>query len=253
MKQLDRWRERSLPGDREVAQSLYRVWLETRFKQAGLTIDDIQPSQRLAPAAGYTAIGYTVTARGSLKSLTALLWEFYRSTMLQQITRLALRPATDPSQLNITLQCEALIVPGTANEKLPEGVTQSSDRAKAGDYSESIGGRNLFAVYTPPRPAPQTGVVRATATKPQFDDAKHAYFTGTIQVDGRFQAWIHVRTTGETLRLFEGDTVKVGLLDGKIVSIEPRLIIVECDNQQLRVELGHNLGDGKAASTTEKG
>ena len=135
-KQLDSWQKRSLPADREVAQSLYRVWLETQFKQAGLTIDDIQPSQQLAPAAGYTAIGYTVSARGSLKSLTALLLEFYRSTLLQQITRLQLRSATDPSQLNVTLQTEALIVSGTGNEKLPEGVAKRPASANAAEYSQ---------------------------------------------------------------------------------------------------------------------
>jgi hypothetical protein len=98
---------------------------------------------------------------------------------------------------------------------------------------------------------PPPGGAQAALPKPKFDAAKHAYFTGTVQVDGRFQAWITVRTTGEVLRLFEGDAVKVGLLDGKVVSIEPRLIVVKCDDEELRVELGHNLRDGKPAAKTE--
>ena len=73
------------------------------------------------------------------------------------------------------------------------------------------------------------------------------------RVDGRYQAWIHVRTTNETLRLFEGDDVKVGQFDGKIVSIEPRAIVVKSGDEELRVELGQNLRDGKAVSQTDAG
>jgi hypothetical protein len=252
-RQFENWQARSLPADREVAQSAYRVWLETSFKQAGLTIDDIQPSQRLAPAAGYAAIGCTVTARGSLKSLTAFLREFYRSSLLQQITRLQLRPATDPKLLNITLQTEALVLADTASEGIPTEVVERPKKPTASAYAESIDGRNLFSVYTPPRPVPPPSVARVAPPKPEFDDAKHAYFTATIQVDGRYQAWIHVRTTNETLRLFEGDAIKVGLFDGKIVSIEPRAIVIEANDEQLHIELGHNLRDSEAAAKTKEG
>ncbi len=249
MNHLDAWQQRSLPADREAAQSFYRVWLETQLKAAGLTVEEFQPSQRLAPAVGYSAVGYTINARGPLKSLANFLHEYYRSTLLQQITRLQLRPDANPAQLRISLQTEALILPGTANEMLPAGVAERSAKPKAADYAESIGARNLFTAYRPPRPEPPPGVARAATPKPEFDDAKHAYFTATIQVDGRYQAWIHVRTTNETLRLFEGDEVKVGLFDGKIVSIEPRSIVVKSGDEELRVELGENLRDGKAAKT----
>jgi hypothetical protein len=247
MNHLDAWQQRSLPADREAAQSLYRVWLETQLKAAGLTVEEFLPAQRLTPAVGYSAVGYTVNAHGTLKSLATFLHEFYRSRLLQQITRLQLRPDANPAQLRISLQTEALILPGTANEKLPDGVAKRSAKPKAADYADSIGARNLFTAYRPPRPELPPGVARAAPPKPEFDDAKHAYFTATIQVDGRYQAWIHVRTTNETLRLFEGDEVKVGLFDGKIVSIEPRLIVVKSGDEELRVKLGENLRDGKAA------
>ncbi len=243
--QLDAWQQRSLPADREAAQSLYRVWLQSQFKEAGLTVEDVQPSQRLVPSVGYSAIGYTVNAHGTRTSLTNFLFAYYRSTLLQQITRLQLRPDTNPQQLKITLQTEALILPGTVNEQLPEGVAERLAKSKAEDYATSIGSRNLFTVYRPPRPEPPPNVARTTPPAPKFDDAKFAFFTATIQVDGRYQAWIHVRTTNETLRLFEGDAVKVGLFDGKIVSIEPRMIVLKSGDEELRVELGHNLRDGK--------
>lgn len=253
MRQLDAWQQRSLPADRESAQSLYRVWLESQFKAAGLTVEEFQPLQRLVPAAGYTAIGYKVDAHGTLKSLAGLLHTYYRHPLLQQITRLQLQPDTNPAQVKISLNTEALILPGAANDKLPEGEIAGTAKPKVEDYTNSIGSRNVFVVYRPPRPEPPPNSDRPTPPKPEFDDAKFAYFTATIQIDGRYQAWIHVRTTNETLRLFEGDAVKVGLFDGKIVSIEPRAIVVRSGDKDLRVKLGENLRDGKPADEPKAG
>jgi hypothetical protein len=249
--QIAAWQDRSLPADREAAQSDYRVWLQTQLKSAGLIVEDVQPIQRLAPSAGYSAIGFTVNAHGPLKSLTDFLHDYYRSPLLQQITRLQLRPDTNPQQLKISVQTEALILPGTFNEKLPEGVADRSAKPKVADYETSIGGRNVFTVYRPPRPEPPPRTVRDTPPPPKFDDAKFAFFSGTVQTDGRIQAWINVRTTGETLRLFEGDDVKVGLFEGKVVAIEPRAIVVKTGDDELRVELGHNLREGKSTAKAE--
>jgi hypothetical protein len=47
--------------------------------------------------------------------------------------------------------------------------------------------------------------------------------------------------------------VKVGLFDGKIVSIEPRSMVVKCNEEELRVELGHNLREGKTDARTNEG
>jgi hypothetical protein len=247
LERLAAWQRQSLPADRESARSLYRTWLVERCEQAGLAVDDVQPSQRSISTAAQTAIGYTLIARGTVKSTITLLYEFYRSTMLHQITRLQIRPAGDASQLSVTLTVEALILPGATHaEQLPTGVSDRLAKASVEEYIESIVGRNLVAVYRPPRPDPPPRTAGQERPPPQFDAAKHAYVTGIVQVNGRLQAWITVRTTGEVLRLFEGDALKVGLLDGHIVSIAPRMIVLECDDKQLQVSLGENLRDGKA-------
>ena len=252
---LDAWQQRSLPANREVAQSLYRTWLLDQCKQAGLVVDDIQPNQRTISSATQTAVGYTITARGTVEAATRFLYDFYRSTMLHQITRLQLRPAGNASQLNVTITTEALILAGATHEdRLPAGVSDRLAKASVEEYLQSIDGRNLLAVYRPPRPEPPPqGARQDRPPPPQFDAAKHAYVTGIVQVDGRLQAWITVRTTGEVLRLFEGDAVKVGLLEGHVVSIAPRMIVIEFDDQQLQVNLGDNLRDGKAAGETKEG
>jgi hypothetical protein len=243
------WQEQSLPTDREVARSLYRTWLLEQCKQAGLTVDDVQPSQRSTVAPTQSAIGYTIAARGTLAATAKFLYAFYRSTMLQQITRLQLRPASGASQLSVTLTVEALILSGAAHDdKLPEGVSDRLARSSVDEYIDGIEGRNLLTVYRPPRPDPPPRTAREERPPPpKFDDAKFAFFSGTVQVNGRWQAWITVRTTGEVLRLYEGDEVNVGQFEGRVVSIGPRMIVVESDDQKLQVDLGENLRDGKTA------
>ncbi|MGD9634922.1 MAG: hypothetical protein AB7G28_04995 [Pirellulales bacterium] len=248
VRQLQKWQDRSLPADREAAQMAYRVWLQQQLQSAGLAVEEVQPQQRLAPAAGYSAIGYTLNVHGNMQALTKFLDAYYRSELLQQITRMQLRPDTNPAQLKISLQTEALVLPGTFNEKLPTGTVERSAKPNAADYAKSIGGRNVFTVYRPPRPERPATASRPAPPPSKFDNAKFAFFTGTIQVDGRYQAWIHVRTTNETLRLFEGDPVKIGEFDGQIVSIEPRAIVVKSGDEEVRVNLGQNLREGKSTT-----
>ena len=46
--------------------------------------------------------------------------------------------------------------------------------------------------------------------------------SGQTRIGDEWQAWISVRSTGETLHLASGDKVKIGALDGKIESVEER-------------------------------
>jgi len=242
VKMLEAWQDQSLPADRDVATSLYRSWLLERCKSAGLSVDDVNPDVRSARTAAFSSVGYVVEARGSLSSVASLLYEFYRSNLLQQITRLRLRPSTDPGQLSVSLRVEALILPGaTLTDKLPDGTSDRLALASVDAYRQKLADRNVFVAYTPPRAAPPTNVVRDRPAPPPFDAAKHAYVTGIVQTGGRLQAWITVRTTGEVLRLFEGDELKVGLLEGRVMSIAPRMVVFEAGDEQFQVELGHSL------------
>src|SRR5262245_46282916 len=84
---METWQERSLPSGTMQAQQLYRTWLLERCKTAGLNVEQIEPDQRLSSSNAYSAIGYKITAVGTVKSLATLLFDFYRSRLLQQITR----------------------------------------------------------------------------------------------------------------------------------------------------------------------
>ncbi len=250
MKKLDTWQQRSLPANREKALSLYKAWLLEKAKEAGLTVDDIKPSARTTPSATFAAIGYQIEANGSLAALTKLLYEFYSSPHLQQITRLRLNHPPGATQLGISLEVEALCLPGAlATDAMPEGKASRLKLASLEEYQKSLGDRDLVSVYAPPRPPREKSEVASNAPPlpPKFDDASHAYVTGIVQSGSRLQAWINVRTTGETLRVFEGDPVKVGSLEGKIESIGPRTIVLKTgEDKQISVELGHSLREEKA-------
>ena len=199
MKQLEAWQKQSLPADRDVAQTLYREWLRAKCSDAGVTLDDIQTDQRTTRTDAYSTIGYTITAHGSLKAVTSLLYSFYRSTVLQQITRLQVRPGAEVGQLSIVLQIEALVLPGSANTaKLPEGESKRLAKASADDYVKSITGRNLLTAYSPPHAEPPPSAAHVDPPKPKFDDAEFAFVTGIVEVNGRLQAWITVRTTAKS-------------------------------------------------------
>jgi hypothetical protein len=253
MKQLEAWQKQSLPADRDVAQTLYREWLRAKCSDAGVALDDIQTDQRTTRTEAYSTIGYTITAHGSLKAVTSLLYSFYRSTVLQQITRLQVRPGAEVGQLSIVLQIEALVLPGSANTaKLPEGESKRLAKASADDYVKSITGRNLLTAYSPPHAEPPTSAAHVDPPKPKFDDAEFAFVTGIVEVNGRLQAWITVRTTAEELRVFAGDSVKVGQFEGKVVSIAPRMVVLQCDKEELHIGLGHSLRE-TAKPETEAG
>ncbi len=238
VRQMQDWQTRSLPEDREKALSLYKAWLLEKAKEAGLEVNDINPSTRPSGSTAYTAIGYQIKATGSLSAVVAMLYEFYRSPQLHQITQLQLSRPQGESQIQVSLDVEALSLLGAeATDQLPEGDRQRLKLASLDEYKKTLEERDLVSVYTPRAPSEPTGR--------HADDAEEARFSGTTGASASLQAWINVRTTGETLHLAAGDALKVGALDGKIVSIEQRSLVYEAGGKKFRVPLGESLRKGK--------
>jgi hypothetical protein len=244
VKQIEAWQQQSLPSNREKALSLYKAWLLDKAKAAGLTIDDINPAVQVTPpTSGFSAIGYQLTGSGSLSSVISLLYEFYRTPLLHQVARLQLDRPPGATQLRITFQAEALILPGAeATASLPQGETKRLRLASLGEYQKSLGERDLVTVYTPPKPVETAKTDRPAP--PKFDDAEHAYFSGSTGIGDKFEAWVHVRTTGETLHLSPGESFKVGEFEGQVVSVEPRSMIFQSGNHKYRVALNQTLRKG---------
>jgi hypothetical protein len=243
LRKLEKWQKRSLPANRETALSLYKAWLLAKAKEAGITVEDITPAQRQTSKDAFKSIGYTLTGSGSLSSVSSLLYEFYRAPQLQQVTMLRLLRPVGASQIQVTFEVEALILPGAeATDSLPKGETKRLALASLADYQKSLGDRDLMNVYTPPRPP--VAARTDPPPPPKFDDSEHARFSASIGVGDKFQAWIHVRTTGETLHLHPGDKFKVGQLEGQIVSVEPRSMVYQAGDKKYRVSLDQPLRKG---------
>jgi hypothetical protein len=245
LQKIEAWQERSLPEDREKALSLYKAWLLAKAKEAGLTVDDITPSPRTTPSSAFKAIGYQMEGTGSLSSIVAMLYEFYRSPQLQQITRLQMDRPPGAAQIHFTLDVEALSLPGAVEmDGLPKGESHRLRLASAAEYQKSLMERDLVSVYRPPSPPREASARRSPAAPPKFDDASQAYFSGSVGTGADQQAWINIRTTGEMLRVKPGDAIKVGALEGRIISVEMRSLVYETGDKKFRVALGQNLRSG---------
>ena len=72
----------------------------------------------------------------------------------------------------------------------------------------------LVKVVNPP-PPPKADPPPPPPPKPTVDEAMFTYATGQVRVNGKPQVWLKVRTSGETLKLGEGDAIKVGSVDGR--------------------------------------
>jgi hypothetical protein len=248
VQQMEQLQKRSLPTEREKSLSLYKAWLLTKAKAAGLMVNDIKLAPRTTTSTAFDAIGYQIEASGTLSSVVSMLYEFYRSPQLHQITRLRMQRPPGATLLQVTLEVEALCLPGAlATDALPEGDSKRLKLASVAEYQKSFGERDLAAVYAPPRPpGPPPGEKRdAPPAPPKFDEAELARLSGTINIGDSWQAWIYVRSTGETLHLVAGDKVKVGALEGTIESVENRAVVLKTGDKKYRVALGQSLRGGK--------
>jgi hypothetical protein len=256
VQKMEDLQKRSLPTDREKALSLYKAWLLTKAKAAGLTVNDIKLAPKTTTSTAFEAIGYQIEATGGLTSIVSMLYEFYASPQLQQITRLRLLRPAGATQLQVTLEVEALCLHGAvATDALPEGDLKRLKLANVGDYQKSLGERDIATVYTPPRPPgppPSEHHETAAASPPKFDESEFTHLTGTMNLSDGWQAWIYVRPTGEMLHLRAGDPIKVGSLEGTIESVEDRALVLKTGDKRYRIALGDSLRSGKELDANGK-
>jgi hypothetical protein len=258
VKQMEAWQQRALPANFDKALSLYKAWLLAKAKDSGLVVSDITLLPTTNNNAAYKAIGYQMVASGSLSSVVSMLYEFYRSPQLHQVSRLQITRPAGAAQLTVSLDVEALSMKGAvANDKLPEGDAKRLKLASADAYKKSLAERDIVTAYAPPRPPTPPRERRDPPTPPKYDESELAFFSGATSSGNEWQAWINVRSTGETLHLASGDPVKIGALDGKIESVEERSLVLKTGEKRFRIALGQSLRKGKeinakAATPEEK-
>lgn len=100
----------------------------------------------------------------------------------------------------------------------------------------------VVRVTDPPPPAPPA------PPKLAFDHAKFAVLTGIVSASGESEAWLHVRPTGQMLKLHLGDKFEVGSVSGTVVDIGPDGFTYEAGSSQKQLFKGETLDQAQAVS-----
>jgi hypothetical protein len=255
-KAMDRRRElekRSLPANKELAQSLYQQWLFGIVDGAELNDATVTPTPAQKTAKAYDAFVFNINGLGTIDQVTRLLYEFYSAGHLHQIKRFVLLPA-DPGMLSVTMTVEALMLPGAdRKDSLTKESANNLALTSYSDYQKAIGGRNVFAEYTPPKPPQERTIER---TEPAYDLAKLAVVTGWgVGVDGRSLFWLTEKNLSKSTKLYEGDAFQVGPLKGTVKKIhfpERRQVELDLNGNALLMTDSKSLGDALAEQQKNK-
>jgi Tfp pilus assembly protein PilO len=240
------WEKQSLPSDLEQAQSLYRAWLREAVERAGFRGVKFDPSEPQSRRGAYTMLRISIQCQGSLEQLVRFLHDFYSAGYLHKISLLTVAPDNnDKGAMQLAISVQALSLPEAEyKNKLNPEPSGRLAAAELASYRDPIVKRNLFAAYSPPvakREAP-----RAEPPKPPaFDHSGHTVVTAIVEVDGRRQVWLLVRTTGQRFELFEGDTFAIGAVEGKVARIGPQDVEIEMGGRRRLVAFGQSLAGGR--------
>lgn len=151
-RQLEAYRARSLPGDIDVARSLYRNWLldlavkQVKLSQPLVTPGSITPVSYKDEGVTYRKLSFSVRGQGTLEQLTDMMFAFYSVDTAHQIRTLDVKPVAESRLLDITLGIDALVVEGAAeSETLAPQQIAAMDAERKQEYRQAILGRNVFA------------------------------------------------------------------------------------------------------------
>ena len=85
----------------------------------------------------------------------------------------------------------------------------------------------------------------------EFDDSTQTVLTALVQGREEWTAWMHVRTRDQTLRLRVGDQFDIGTLEGEVVEVTPRYVMLEIDGRRFSLKPAGNLKEAASASQVD--
>jgi hypothetical protein len=228
-----------LPADPKEASRQYNGWL-SKLAHMNFQNVNITPIEPAPHGKVYLAFSFTITCQGNLEQLTRFMYEFYSAGHLQKIRSMNITPQKNPSELELTISVEALSLPGSKQtDKLSADPGKRLKLASVEMYKKTIVNRNLFAAYKSPKN--QNGQKEPPKEPPKVDPLQFSYLTAIIEADGIPEAWLFERTTGETIKVHQGDEFTIGKVKGKVNRIGYNDIDVEINGQVHTVGYGNNL------------
>ena len=249
----------SLPVDHDLARSLYANWLLQKVSAAGMTNLEVTPLAAQYYKDNFDKNTFAINARGTLESVTKLLYEFYQGDHLHKIHVLNIKPNDNGKDLSLQMSVEALSIVGAPRkETLNTSVSPRLAEKDFAKYKDAIVTRNLFAAYVAPKPPRQEPpVVRVDPPKqpdppPSFDPAKFAKVTAILTSKSGPEAWLLVQTTGKLLKLKEGDSFEVGNIHGQVIRIDLNSMEYSTDGRRKTVPVGKSLRESTEEPVTDE-
>lgn len=105
--------------------------------------------------------------------------------------------------------------------------------------------QELLVKVVEPKPEPMPD---PTPRRPEFDEAKFTFLTGTVAVGGQPKAWLNNRPKNQQLRLGPGESFSVGTLKGKVIDVKDREVVIEIEGDLRVLTIGQPLAEATPMS-----
>jgi hypothetical protein len=224
-KQIELWKQQSLPSNIEVARSLYQGWLLDLIKYAQWTNPTVDSGEPVNRNDMYHVLSFTVRGRATLEQMTRFLFAFYGTGHLHQIRSIDISPAQRKGLLDLSITIEALALAGLKKDGLTPGPADRLVYGRLADY-QGIVRRNLFGIGG--------------------GGAGSARLTAVISADDRLQAWFTLDDRAEVVHLFEGQTLETAAVRAKVVEIDAYDVVLEVDGERWLLSIGESLAQASA-------
>lgn len=233
---------RSLPPGDLLAQSLYQNWLIDMATDVGIRDKRIDPGSIAPMKDQYKKYTFTLHGKGSLEQIAEFLRRFHKAGYLHLVRKVTPRPIRASNELEVSITVEALALPQAKPTRM---LPRRSESEMAPTETEKtmlrdITQRNLFASYVPPRPA---GEAPPPVKEDDFDQAPYCFVTAIVEVDGKFQVWVDLRTEGKRFKLHEGDMFRLGGVRCFVKKIEFDRVQFEAAGGLYTVKIGQSFAE----------
>ena len=224
---------RTLPPNRNEAQSQYSFWLLELLLYTGFENNHVNPVPPIRVPSG-ASYQFNVQCVGTLSQLSYFLFEFYYAPFLHRITSMTLAPVDGkPEQLTISMTINALALntypysPPLGNQ-MPTGYIS---RSAFNDWAmyQVIAERNLLQTA-------RGGIDRADFT----------FLTAILKIDHQTEVWFSVRTDDSLIKAKLGDPVRSGSFSGRLVEILDQDIVLERNGERWLLTTGESLNQAFA-------